>query len=343
MASEEVRRTIMTDILDAEKVRRIVDNFSSATVLVIGDVMVDHFIWGKVSRISPEAPVPIVEVGRESYLLGGSANVLNNIIAMGGKVFVCGVVGDDGMGRWLLRELVRMEVDPGGIVVENDRPTTIKTRIVAHSQQVVRFDRESRRPVGQASVGRILEYIQKKRSELGAVVISDYNKGMVSGPLLDGIRKIVQGSGIVTCVDPKHSDFSLYRGFDVITPNHHEAEAALGVEDINGDFALKETEVRRAAENLMVRFQLKAILITRGEEGMSLYERNGGITHIPAVAREVFDVTGAGDTAIGVFALSLAAGASFKEAAGLANQAAGIVGGKGGTATVTREELMGSL
>lgn len=333
----------MMKILNARKARQIVDDFSRATVLVVGDVMVDHFIWGKVSRISPEAPVPVVEVGRESHLLGGSANVMNNVIALGGKVFVCGVIGDDGMGRWLLDELGRLKVDTDGIVVEDDRPTTIKTRIVAHSQQVVRFDRESRQPVRQASVERVLEYIQKKRDELGAVVISDYNKGMVSGPLLDGIRKIMQGSGVVTCVDPKHSDFSLYRGFDVITPNHHEAESALGVEDINGEFALKEAEVSRAAENLMDRLQLKAILITRGEEGMSLYERNGGITHIPTVAREVFDVTGAGDTAIGVFALSIAAGASFREAAVLANQAAGIAVGKVGTATVTREELVGSL
>ncbi|HRR41948.1 MAG TPA: D-glycero-beta-D-manno-heptose-7-phosphate kinase [Syntrophales bacterium] len=333
----------MMKILNARKARQIVDDFSHATVLVVGDVMVDHFIWGKVSRISPEAPVPVVEVGRESHLLGGSANVMNNVIALGGKVFVCGVIGDDGMGRWLLDELGRLKVDTDGIVVEDDRPTTIKTRIVAHSQQVVRFDRESRQPVRQASVERVLEYIQKKRDELGAVVISDYNKGMVSGPLLDGIRKIMQGSGVVTCVDPKHSDFSLYRGFDVITPNHHEAESALGVEDINGEFALKEAEVSRAAEHLMDRLQLKAILITRGEEGMSLYERNGGITHIPTVAREVFDVTGAGDTAIGVFALSIAAGASFREAAVLANQAAGIAVGKVGTATVTREELVGSL
>jgi len=330
-------------IIGGRRAKEIIGNFSEASVLVIGDMMVDHFIWGRVSRISPEAPVPVVEVKRESYLLGGSANVLHNVIAMGGKVFAGGVVGADARGAWLVRELKRMGADAGGIIEESGRPTTVKTRIVAHSQQMVRYDRESRQPIRPASVRKILRYIEGLKESLGAIIISDYSKGVITESLLDGIREAAAGKGLVTCVDPKQNDFSLYRGFDVITPNHHEAQRALGIGDMNDSHAVREDEVRRATERLMDRLEIKALLITRGEEGMSLYEKGGAVTHIPAVAREVFDVTGAGDTTIGVFSLSLAAGASFREAAFLANQAAGIAVGKVGTATVSREELVRSL
>jgi len=329
-------------IVSGRRAKEIIENFSNARVLVVGDMMVDHFIWGKVSRISPEAPVPVVEVKRESYLLGGSANVLHNVIAMGGKVFASGVIGDDARGAWLIRELKKMKVDTGGIVEEKGRPTTVKTRIVAHNQQMVRYDRESRQPIRTGSIHKIVKYIEKIRNNLGAVIISDYNKGMISEKLLNGIREATVGNDIMMCVDPKQSDFSLYHGFDVITPNHHEAQQALGIEDINGDSG-DPMRILKAVGGLLDRFELKALLITRGEEGMSLYEKGGTVTHIPAVAREVFDVTGAGDTTIGVFSLSLAAGASFREAAFLANQAAGIAVGKVGTATVSKEELMRTL
>ncbi len=330
-------------IVSGRRAKEIIENFSNARVLVVGDMMVDHFIWGKVSRISPEAPVPVVEVKRESYLLGGSANVLHNVIAMGGKVFASGVIGADARGAWLVRELRKMKVETGGIVEEKERPTTVKTRIVAHSQQMVRYDRESRQPIRTGSIHKIVKYIEKIRKGIGAVIISDYSKGMISEKLLNGVREATAGHQIMTCVDPKQSDFSLYRGFDVITPNHHEAQRALGIEDINGNLVGREIKIRKAVRGLLDRFELKALLITRGEEGMSLYERGGAVTHIPAVAREVFDVTGAGDTTIGVFSLSLAAGASFREAAFLANQAAGIAVGKVGTATVSKEELMRTL
>lgn len=330
-------------IVSGRRAKEIIGNFSNARVLVIGDMMVDHFIWGRVSRISPEAPVPVVEVKRESFLLGGSANVLHNVIAMGGKVFAGGVVGADARGAWLVRELKRMGADTGGIVEESGRPTTVKTRIVAHSQQMVRYDRESRQSIRPGSIQKIIRYIAGIRSRIGAVIVSDYSKGVISEALLNGIREVTSGNRLATCVDPKQNDFSLYRGFDVITPNHHEAQKALGIEDINGGPGGREAEIRRAVGELLERLELKALLITRGEEGMSLYEKGGAVTHIPAVAREVFDVTGAGDTTIGVFSLSLAAGASFREAAFLANQAAGIAVGKVGTATVSREELVRSL
>ena len=329
----------MKRIMSNRRAFAIIENFSRSRVLVVGDIMADHFIWGKVSRISPEAPVPVVEVRKDSFMLGGCANVLNNIFAMGGRVHLAGVIGTDETGKRLLAEFRSRGVDTGGIVVEAGRPTTHKTRIVAHGQQVVRFDREDRKPVQAKSVRKILSYIESLRDDLGALVISDYNKGVVTRPLLEGIRKVIAGRPIFTCVDPKQRDFSLYQGFDIVTPNHYEADRAAGEEMQNGQDHI------RVGMKLLQQYDFKALLMTRGEEGMSLFERDGRMRHtaFPAEAREVFDVTGAGDTVIGVLALSMAAGASFREAAYLANHAAGIAVGKAGTATVTREELKRSL
>ena len=329
----------MKRIMSNRRAFAIIENFSRSRVLVVGDIMADHFIWGKVSRISPEAPVPVVEVRKDSFMLGGCANVLNNIFVMGGRVHLAGVIGTDETGKRLLAEFRSRGVDTGGIVVEAGRPTTLKTRIVAHGQQVVRFDREDRKPVQAKSVRKILSYIESLRDDLGALVVSDYNKGVVTRPLLEGIRKVIAGRPIFTCVDPKQRDFSLYQGFDIVTPNHYEAGRAAGEEMQNGQDHI------RVGMNLLQQYDFKALLMTRGEEGMSLFERDGRMRHtaFPAEAREVFDVTGAGDTVIGVLALSMAAGASFREAAYLANHAAGIAVGKAGTATVTREELKSAL
>ena len=320
-------------VVSKKRSLEIIDNLPRSKVLVVGDLMVDQFIWGNVSRISPEAPVPVVEVTSENFLLGGSANVSNNIFSMGGKVCVTGIIGSDDMGRLLIRNFREMNVDTSGIIVEHNRTTTIKTRIIARSQQVVRFDRENKNSVSLNSVEKMVEYIERIRDDLGAVVISDYSKGIISEKLLKGIRDVISGRDIIVCIDPKQNDFSLYQGFDVITPNHHEAGRALDMEIVCEDDLIKN------GKSLLERFGFKAVLITRGEEGMSLFENSGSVTHIPAVAREVFDVTGAGDTVVGVFALCMAAGATFKEAAVLANHAAGIVVGKVGTATVSQEEL----
>ena len=329
----------MKRIMSNRRAFAIIENFPRSRVLVVGDIMADHFIWGKVSRISPEAPVPVVEVRKDHFTLGGCANVLNNIFAMGGRVHLAGVVGSDETGRRLLSEFRSRGLDTGGVVVEAGRPTTLKTRIVAHGQQVVRFDREDRRPVQAKSIRKILSYIESLRDDLGALVVSDYSKGVVTRPLLEGIRKVIAGRPIFTCVDPKQRDFSVYQGFDIVTPNHYEAGYAAGEEMQNGQDHI------RVGMKLLQQYDFKALLMTRGEEGMSLFERNGRTRHtaFPAEAREVFDVTGAGDTVIGVLALSMAAGASFREAAYLANHAAGIVVGKAGTATVTREELKRAL
>jgi D-beta-D-heptose 7-phosphate kinase/D-beta-D-heptose 1-phosphate adenosyltransferase len=329
----------MKRIMSNRRAFEIMDRFPQSRVLVVGDIMADHFIWGRVSRISPEAPVPVVEVKKDQFTLGGCANVQNNIFAMGGRVHLAGVVGSDETGRRLLTELRSRGMDTDGIVVETGRPTTLKTRIVAHGQQVVRFDREERKPVQTKSIRKILSYIESLRDDLGALVISDYSKGVVTRPLLDGIRTMIAGRPIFTCVDPKQRDFSVYHGFDIVTPNHYEAGHAAGEEMHTGQDHL------RVGMMLLQQYDFKALLMTRGEEGMSLFEKEGRIRHtvFPTQAREVFDVTGAGDTVIGVLALSLAAGASFREAAYLANHAAGIVVGKAGTATVTREELRGAL
>lgn len=324
-----------------KRILEIVKNFTRARVLVIGDLMVDHFIWGKVSRISPEAPVPVVEVARESLLLGGSANVMNNILSVGGRVAAAGVIGADDMGRWLLGECRRRKIGMEGIVTERKRPTTIKTRIVAHSQQMVRFDREKMDPIRQDSVRRIVDYLRFGVKEFQAIVVSDYSKGVVSEELLDGIRTAA-GRRPPVCVDPKRNDFHIYHGLDVITPNHHEAARAAGLERAVETAGDRKLEPLAIGETILERFGFKAVLITRGEEGMDLFER-GSAVHFPAVAKEVYDVTGAGDTVIGLFALAVAAGADFKEAAYIANQAAGIVVGKVGTATVTRDELMQAL
>ncbi|MEN6621812.1 MAG: D-glycero-beta-D-manno-heptose-7-phosphate kinase [Smithella sp.] len=326
----------MQKILTKKRALEIIANYSASGVLVVGDVMVDHFIWGKVSRISPEAPVPVVDVQKDSILLGGCANVLNSIYAMGGKAYVAGVIGTDNIGKRLVEELRQREVDTSGIIVEKDRPTTLKTRIVAHGQQMVRFDKESRRAIPKKSIKKILEYIKSLQNKIGAIIVSDYSKGVISRELIEGIKEIVQNENIFVCLDPKQSDFSIYEGVYVVTPNHYEAQRAAAME------IKDENDLKQVGAALLNKYNFQALLITRGEEGMSLFEKGRKIahTHFSAQAKEIYDVTGAGDTVIGVLALSLAAKASLQEATCLANQAAGIVVGKVGTATVSQEELI---
>lgn len=329
----------MQKILKKKRALEIIADFPRAGVLVIGDIMVDHFIWGKVSRISPEAPVPVVDVQKDSIMLGGCANVLNSIYTMGGKVYVTGVIGADNIGKRFLAELHQRQIAANGIIIDKKRPTTLKTRVVAHGQQVVRFDQESKKPVNKEGIGKILEYVESMRKKIGAIVVSDYNKGVISRELVEGIKDIVKDSGIFICLDPKQNDFSIYEGAHVITPNHHEAQRAAGMEITNVD------DLERLSEIILKKHNFQAMLITRGEEGMSLFEKGRKILHtdFPAQAKEVYDVTGAGDTVIGVLALALAAHAKIKEATCLANLAAGIVVGKIGTSTVSREELIKAL
>jgi D-beta-D-heptose 7-phosphate kinase/D-beta-D-heptose 1-phosphate adenosyltransferase len=322
--------------------REIIERFRDRSILVIGDLILDHYIWGKVNRISPEAPVPVVEVTRESFMLGGAANVAHNIVSMGGKAAVIGISGKDLSGEALINMLTQKGVDCNGIFIEN-RPTTVKTRVIAHNQQVVRFDREDSKYVGGKILKGVAEYIKSVSRRHDAVIVSDYKKGMVSRELINGIlRKSKSGKagtlhpGMFVAVDPKIGHFDLYRGVSLITPNIMEASSGSGIE------IRDEKTLLHAGRTLMRKLGCAAVLVTRGEQGMSLFQKKG-ITHIPTVARKVYDVTGAGDTVISAFTLAYACGASMEEAAVIANHAAGVVVGEVGTAVASPEQILGSF
>jgi rfaE bifunctional protein kinase chain/domain len=314
-------------------INKLLRKFRETTVLVVGDIVMDEFIWGKVSRISPEAPVPVVAVTHDTLLLGGAANVVNNVRSLGGKVLLIGVVGDDRMGEKIKELLAEKKIVLEGIIVEPGRPTSVKTRIIAHNQQVVRFDRESLQPISQQSHKQLLDFIDAYWKQVDGVIISDYGKGVVTQDLMSSIIVKKRADGKLVAVDPKIDNFELYKEVTVLTPNSEEAEAAAGKRIKDEDSLLELGEL------LLNRFASQAILITRGEEGMILFERQGRITKVPTMAKEVYDVTGAGDTVIGTLTLTLATGSDFPQAAVLANYAAGIVVGKVGTAVVTPEEL----
>ena len=315
----------------------ILSQFAQRKVLVVGDVMVDEYIWGSVSRISPEAPVPVVEVGDENIRLGGAANVVANIRALEGQVELVGVAGGDSMAERLIHEIEQIGVKPDGIVLDRSRKTTIKTRVVAGGQHVVRFDRECTEDLNDELRGRVQALIQDRLDQADALVISDYGKGVVNARLLEVVIPLARARGVETVVDPKINHFDLYRQVSVLTPNQREAVAAWGRP------VRSEADVAAAGRHLLDRLNARAVLITRGEKGMSLFEGNGRTSHIPAVAKEVFDVTGAGDTVVGAMALALASRATMVEAAEIANHAAGVVVGKRGTATVSLSELKLSL
>ncbi len=316
------------------KADTILKNFPKSKILVIGDLILDRYIWGRVSRISPEAPVPVVEVTDDNFVLGGAANVANNIVSLGGKVTMVGVAGKDRAGE-VLRKLLD-DQDIRSVLFEDSRPTTIKTRVIAHNQQVVRFDREDKNRISGKVMAAIIAYLQRAIPEHDAVIVSDYRKGMVSRSLIQGILKSTRPQGKLLAVDPKVGHFHCYKGVSIITPNLVEASQGSGVE------IKDEKSLIRAGKALMKKLSCGAVLVTRGEEGMSLFDK-GGITHIPTVARHVYDVTGAGDTVIATLTLACASGGSLLESAVIANHAAGIVVGEVGTAVVTREKLLESL
>ncbi|MEW5725840.1 MAG: D-glycero-beta-D-manno-heptose-7-phosphate kinase [Thermodesulfobacteriota bacterium] len=318
---------------DAVRLLEAVDRFPRVNLLVVGDVMLDEFIWGKVERISPEAPVPVVDVLRETRLLGGAANTVNNIVSAGGRAGLIGVVGRDRAGGQVLRMLQKLGVDHQGVIRDEDRPTTRKTRVVAHAQQVVRFDRENKVPLSPAAREKVYAALVEAAPRADAVIISDYGKGLVNAELIGRVLGLFQGSGRVIAVDPKVQNFHLYKRVSVITPNHHEAAQGAGM-IIDSEEALAQAG-RKIIEDLAC----ESVLITRGEQGMTLFEKDRPPVHIPTVTREVFDVTGAGDTVIAIFTLGRAAGLSCLEAAVLANFAAGVVVSEVGTSAVRAEQL----
>ena len=314
-----------------------VDGFKKARVLVVGDIILDEYVWGEVSRISPEAPVPVVDVRNETLMLGGAANVVSNMASLGARPFLCGVVGEDAAGRAILGKLEEMGLSPEGVVIEPGRVTTKKTRIVAHHQQVVRFDREVRVAVGAGAARSLLRAVEERISDLDAVVVSDYGKGVVSSLIMEGLRDLARKRNVPIAVDPKPPNFSFYKGVHVITPNHHEAAAFCGF-SISDDPSLI-----RAGKKMLRDLRCAAVLITQGKEGMTLFEKGGHVTHVPTVAKKVFDVTGAGDTAIAAFSLGLARGLDLRSAAIISNFAAGIAVGEVGTTTVKTDELKSAI
>jgi D-glycero-beta-D-manno-heptose-7-phosphate kinase len=322
---------------EKERLADAISRFPGCRILIAGDMMLDVFIWGEVNRISPEAPVPVVEVHEETRLLGGTANVVHNVAALGAKVLVTGVIGDDFAGRELLRLFDQVAIPTNGLVIEQHRPTTVKTRIIAQSQQVVRCDRERRGPVENGSMERILATIRENLPNIDGMIVSDYAKGVVAPEFMDAIRSLDVAARVPVVVDPKVEHIDLYRNVTMITPNHHEAARMAGIK------IRDEASLVAAGRVLLDQLQCETVLITRGKEGMSLFHRDGQVKHIPTVARRVYDVTGAGDTVIAAVTLGIVAGLTIGEAAVLANLAAGIVVGEVGTATVTSNQLAAAV
>lgn len=328
----------MKKTIDINRALYIINKFKNTTILVVGDLMIDHYIYGTSTRVSPEAPVPIVDVQYEKIFLGGSGNVINNICEVGGKVYATGLIGscDENDHGDIIFDIFRTKkIETNGIICDQNRTTTLKTRIISNQQQVARYDLESRKDCDLKYTQKILNYINSKKHELNAIIISDYNKGTVTKKLIDGILEIVRDTTIQIFTDPKKIDLSFYNGVDVITPNHVEAERCVDNKDINV-----------IGKTLLTNMNFKAVLITRGEKGISLFQKNEKkIIHeyFPSEVVSVSDVSGAGDTVIAIFSLCMGSGATYSEATEISNLAAGIVVNKLGTATLTIKELKSIL
>jgi len=314
-----------------------ISKFDRCNLLVVGDLMLDEYLWGEVDRISPEAPVQVVSIKNEDYAMGGAGNVVNNIIALGAKVTAAGVVGTGKNGRILLDKFKDLGVDTAGIMQEPGMPTTQKTRIIASHQHVLRIDRETDKTISDATIDKITRFIEDKIAGVDVVLISDYGKGLITKTLLSRLISAAQKHKKITIADPKGLDFSKYSGVSMLTPNKKEAALASGVDIVN------ESSLEIAANKILQNIQLDKLLITCGKDGMVLFEKNKPPYRVKADARQVFDVSGAGDTVLSLFGLAIASGASFKNAMSIANTAAGIVVGKVGTATVSKQELSSAL
>jgi len=333
-----------TKTLKPSRARQILDSAHRSRIVVVGDVMLDRFIWGKVSRISPEAPVPIVEVKRQSFMPGGAANVARNLTSLEVPTEIFGAVGNDEAAGQLKKLLREQKIACTGIVTDPKRDTSVKTRVVAHEQQVVRLDWESRDPLNEKLTGRILNSLASSLKKSDALIIGDYGKGVVTQQLLDGVKALCQERGVWLSLDPKPSHPRNLSGLSLITPNRGEAFELASVRDETQDEnPLADKNLMLVADRLLGTLSPKVLLITLGELGMLLCQPGKTPFHIPTVAQSVFDVSGAGDTVIATFTLAIAGGASLNEAAILSNQAAGIVVGKVGTAVTTPEELLKSL
>jgi rfaE bifunctional protein kinase chain/domain len=319
----------LTPTLMAPDARTVFERAGGRRILVVGDLMVDEWIWGTVTRISPEAPVPVVAVADHSFTLGGAGNVANNLRALQAAVVFAGTVGDDAFAEQI-HDLLRAEqVDDSGVFTMLDRPTTRKTRIVAHNQQVVRADWESRSPLSEADRRRVADFVRERASQCDAVILSDYAKGLLSREIVEAARTCP-----LVLADPKPQNIELFSGITCVAPNVAEAATITGIPIVD------DASLERAGMRLIEMLDCRYAVVTRGEHGMSLFGRKGERLQIPSVARTVYDVSGAGDTVVAVLALALAAGAPIEQAMQLANFAAGVVVEKLGTATASPEEIL---
>jgi len=316
---------------------KLLEKFSKVKVLVIGDVMLDRYCWGSVGRISPEAPVPVVTLNRETFVAGGAANVAANIAGLGAAPFLVGIVGTDTEAEILSTVLAMDDVSAKFLIPIKNRQTTLKTRIIAHQQQVVRLDQENTQPLDQRDVENVLKKIEKVWDKIEIVIISDYAKGFLTDELLARLINIAKKERKPVLIDPKGQNYSKYRGATFLTPNRNEAAAACKFAEDEPDL------VEKAGKRLLSQINAKAILITQGADGMTLFQKGGKSNKIKASARKVYDVTGAGDTVISCLAVGLAAGADFLTAAKISNIAAGAVVEYIGTTAITREMLVNAL
>jgi D-beta-D-heptose 7-phosphate kinase/D-beta-D-heptose 1-phosphate adenosyltransferase len=317
--------------IDPQKKKKIIDGFKSKRILVLGDLMMDKYIWGDVNRISPEAPIPVVVTKNDTSCLGGAGNVGHNLQSLGAVPILTGIVGKDKAGDWIRKTVS----DNRGIFICKTRPTTVKTRVIAHHQHVVRVDREEKKSISPRLTDKVYKFIQQEKFD--ALIISDYNKGLVTDSLLKKVLSFAQRAKFPVCVDPKLELFFSFSPITMMTPNHLEAEK------IVHHTCLTDQEVEKAGATILSKISTKYLIIKRGERGLSVFGRGKKALHIPTLAKEVYDVTGAGDTVIAVSSLALVAGASIRDAALLANIAAGVVVGKLGTASLTVDELIAAL
>lgn len=320
-----------------QNTKDLIEKFSKVKVLIVGDVMLDRYWWGSVSRISPEAPVPVVKLERTSIAAGGAANVAANVVGLGAETFLVGIVGDDSEARNLAEILENSKISAAHLISLNNRQTSVKTRIIAHSQQVVRLDQENTSAISESDAEKIFEKIEKAFKEADIVIVSDYAKGFLVENLLS---RLITKCGVENkriLVDPKGKDYTKYKGATLLTPNQKEATDACGLEE--GE----KNAVEKAGKILLENISTESVLITQGEKGMTLFQKNGEIHRFDALARKVYDVTGAGDTVIAALAVAIGAGLNFFEAAKLANIAAGLVVEQIGTTAITREMLENAL
>jgi len=322
-------------MFDKKRLLEILNEFPNKKIAVIGDLMLDEYIIGSVTRISPEAPVPVVNVKKENFVLGGAANVVNNLNSLGVKVLAFGVIGNDNNGKKMLTEFTNKGVSTEYLNILNDRPTIMKQRILANNQQLLRLDWEKKHPISEVEEDFILDNLKRIIKDVDAIIMSDYDKGVLTERVAKAIISLSKENKKIVIVDPKPSNSMNYRGATSMTPNLKESSECIGKE-------IPETEEKTIEIGLELRekLELDHLLMTRSEKGMSIFQNNGVINNIPTFAKEVFDVTGAGDTVISVYTLALACGANYTEAAKIANTAAGIVVGRVGTSVVKVDEII---